>query len=265
MPILAYQRYAKCGVPVVFLHGLLGSQADWAGVLDELQKFPQIQSLVLDLPCHGNSLNIGCHNFADVRALLHQTLKHAIGEQPFFLVGYSLGGRLALDYCFNQPNPNLLGVILEGVNIGLQTEAERQSRLQNDEQWANRFRQDPIEAVLKAWYTQVVFADLTDNKRSELIKKRQNNQGKAVAAMLEATSLAKQEDFSHYFKQGNLLCPVQFIIGEQDKKFRLQAEQHRLPHSLIPNAGHNAHWENPTAFAKKLREITDGIITKILP
>lgn len=264
MKHLAYQWHAESGVPVVFLHGLLGSQADWADALNELQKYPLFQPLVIDLPYHGNSLNIPCRDFIEARTLLHHTLDHAVGKQPFFLVGYSLGGRLALDYSLNQPNPNLLCVILEGANIGLKTEAERQTRLQNDEYWANRFRQEPIDAVLNAWYAQAVFAELADNKRSELIKNRQNNEGKAVAAMLEATSLAKQEDFSHYFEQGNLPCQIQFIIGERDQKFRLQAEQYRLPHSLIPNAGHNTHWENPIAFAEKLREITNGIITKIL-
>ena len=66
--------------------------------------------------------------------------------------------------------------------------------------------------------------------------------------MLEATSLAKQPDFSLQLPRSN----IQFIIGEYDKKFRQMAEQHSLPMHLIPNAGHNAHLENPKAFVEVL-------------
>lgn len=252
MSILAYQRYAEGGVPVVFLHGLLGSKADWAGVFSELQKFPQIQPLALDLPCHGESRYITCNDFTEARHLIHQTLQQALGEQPFFLVGYSLGGRLALDYAFNQANPNLLGIIVEGANLGLKTENECQARWQNDQRWAARFRTEPLAKVLEAWYQQPVFADLTANKRSELVEKRQYNHGKAVAAMLEATSLAKQADFSATLQQQRLGKPVHFLIGERDHKFRQQAEQHHLSYRLISQAGHNAHWENPRGFTEAL-------------
>jgi len=102
--------------------------------------------------------------------------------------------------------------------------------------------------VLEAWYQQPVFSHLSADKRSDLIEKRQNNCGKAIAQMLEATSLAKQLDFSLQLPQSN----IQFIIGEYDKKFRQMAEQHSLPMHLIPNAGHNAHLENPKAFVEVL-------------
>ena len=134
-------------MPVVFLHGLLGSQGDWQGMLTLLQNFPQFRPLTIDLPFHGKSENIACQDFADLRAQLHQTLITLLGDTPFFLVGYSLGGRVALDYTFHAKNPHLLGTILEGTNIGLKTEAERRARWQNDQHWANRFRTEPITSI----------------------------------------------------------------------------------------------------------------------
>ena len=94
--MLAYQWHAETGQPMVFLHGLLGSQQDWQAVLTILQNFPQIRPLTIDLPLHGKSVQTHCHSFEQARALLHQTLSQLI-QEPFILVGYSLGGRLALD------------------------------------------------------------------------------------------------------------------------------------------------------------------------
>ena len=245
--MLAYQWHAETGQPMVFLHGLLGSQQDWQAVLTILQNFPQIRPLTIDLPLHGKSVQTPCHSFEHARALLHEILSQLI-QEPFILVGYSLGGRLALDYHLNQPNPYLQQSFLEGANIGLKTDAERNARQQNDAAWAQRFCNEPMPEVLEAWYQQPVFSHLSADKRSDLIGKRQKHCGKAIAQMLEATSLAKQPDFSLQLPQSN----IQFIIGEYDKKFRQMAEQHSLPMHLISNAGHNAHLENPKAFVEVL-------------
>lgn len=236
--------------PVVFLHGLLGSQEDWQGVLTLLQNFPQFRPLTIDLPFHGKSEHISCQDFVDLRNQLHQTLTTLVGNQSFFLVGYSLGGRVALDYTFHADNPNLLGTILEGANIGLKSDAEKHARWQNDQRWANRFRCEPTTQVLNDWYQQPVFAHLDAHKRSNLIAKRQHNQGSRIAQMLEATSLAKQQNYA------NLLCHCDknlcFFIGEQDQKFRQIAAENQLPYKLIPQAGHNTHQENPKGFVGEL-------------
>lgn len=237
---------------VVFLHGLLGDRSDWQALFAHLQKNTQIRPLAIDLPFHGESQQIACTGFASVRQLIHQTIQHHIGEQPFWLVGYSLGGRLALDYALNANNPNLQGAILEGANVGLESETERQARWQNDHRWAERFRHEPTAAVLKDWYQQPVFADLDDNKRSILIEKRQTNAGEHIAQMLEATSLAKQP-FFRIPPENDIV----FLIGERDSKFHQMAEKYQLNYQLIADAGHNVHRENAPAVAdflcKKIR------------
>lgn len=251
--MLAYQWQADSGMPVVFLHGLLGSCEDWKDVFDILQDFPQIRPLAIDLPFHNQSSDIVCRHFADVRQQLHQTLSCCLGSQPFYLVGYSLGGRIALDYISHIKNPSLRGVLLEGANIGLQSEYERQVRRQNDHRWATRFAQEPMVEVLQDWYQQPVFADLSELKRMELVQKRQNNDGKKIAAMLKATSLAEQD-----FLLSNTQQNVQFVIGENDAKFRHMVQQFQLKYHLIAGAGHNAHQANPNAFVHTLLEFIEG-------
>lgn len=248
--MLSSQWHAKTGLPIVFLHGLLGSQQDWQPVLDILQNFPKIRPLTIDLPFHGRSEHITCADFAELRMQLHTTLEKAIGSQLFYLVGYSLGGRAALDYSLNQDNPNLLGTVLEGANIGLSSEQERNARWQNDCRWAARFRQELLTNVLVDWYQQAVFSDLTFAERERYIQARLDNSGERIAQMLEATSLAKQPNYVEQVKQTDK--NILFFIGEKDKKFRQMAEQYQLPLQIILNSGHNTHRGNAGDFVEKL-------------
>lgn len=247
--MLAYQWQAESGIPVVFLHGLLGSTDDWQNVFQLLQNFPEIRPLAIDLPYHGRSANIQCNDFSTARQLLSQTLSTVIGSQPFYLVGYSLGGRIALDYLCNANNPNLKGVMLEGANVGLTSKAEQIARLENDTKWAKRFESETLKSVLNDWYQQPVFANLSESKRYEFVQKRQHNNGKNIAKMLLATSLAKQP-----LLIPTKSCHYRFIIGEKDQKFRKMAEYHQLNYRLIPNAGHNTHQANPKVFVENLIE-----------
>ena len=72
--------------------------------------------------------------------------------------------------------------------------------------------------------------------------------GPNIGRMLLATSLAKQPDFRE--KVRSSLLPFYFC-GERDQKFRQMAEDNQLDLTIIPDAGHNAHLENPIYFAKK--------------
>ena len=51
-----------------------------------------------------------------------------------------------------------------------------------------------LTRVLADWYRQGVFADLDDDARTRQAARRLGNDGKAVAAMLRATSLGRQPD-----------------------------------------------------------------------
>ncbi|STO71710.1 peptidase [Avibacterium paragallinarum] len=241
---------------LVFLHGLLGTKADWKNVIKNL---PHFTCTALDLPLHGENKGLRVTNFTETASVLSEQIQSAVGNQPYFLVGYSLGGRIALYYGLEAKvaKGNLQGLILEGANLGLCTEQERQQRWQNDCLWAERFAQQPPHQVLEDWYQQPVFAHLTAIQRQRLIQLRQSNCGENIAQMLKATSLAKQPDFRPKVRSNSL--PIFYLCGEKDNKFRRMAEENLLNYHLIPNAGHNAHLENPQAFAEKLVLLMNSI------
>lgn len=234
---------------LVFLHGLLGTQADWQHII---QKLPHFSCLALDLPFHGSAKHQCVSDFEQTAQYIAAQIKLNIGEQPYVLVGYSLGGRIALYYALQAQVDKswLRGLIIESANLGLERETEKHSRWQNDLAWAMRFANETPEQVLEDWYKQPVFAHLTTVERQALILKRKANCGVNIAKMLQATSLAKQPNFSEKVRLSSL--PFFYFCGERDRKFQAIARQHQLNLILIPNAGHNAHLENPKYFSKKL-------------
>ncbi|MGV6987625.1 2-succinyl-6-hydroxy-2,4-cyclohexadiene-1-carboxylate synthase [Testudinibacter sp. P80/BLE/0925] len=238
---------------LVFLHGLLGDRHDWHAVIERL---PHFRCVSLDLPLHGAEKQTNVAGFQQTCAYLAQKIQSAVGNEPYWLVGYSLGGRLALYYALhcalqaNRQRGNLQGVIVEGANLGLNSEAELQARWLSDQAWAQRFATESPSAVLNAWYQQAVFSHLNAAQRQALIEKRAPNCGDNIAKMLLATSLAKQPNLTAKVRSSRL--PIHFFCGERDQKFRTQAEHNQLDLTLIKQAGHNAHLENPDDFAAKL-------------
>lgn len=149
----------KSGYPwLVFLHGFSGDCREWQTVGASLHDYPR---LYLDLPGHGGSADTGVTGFAEVSELLTHTLI-SYNILNYWLVGYSLGGRIAMFHACQHP-AGLDGVIVEGGHPGLQDVEARQARLTSDRRWASRFRSEPLEAVFADWYQQPVFTSLRMN------------------------------------------------------------------------------------------------------
>lgn len=199
--------------------------------------------LYLDLPGHGGSADIAVDGFTGVSELLQATL-NSYNILDYWLVGYSLGGRVAMNFAC-QPRAGLRGLIVEGGHPGLQDEASRQARLINDSAWAERFRREPLAQVFADWYQQPVFASLDAAQRASLVALRRRNNGATLAAMLEATSLARQADLRPSLQARDF--PFHYLCGERDAKFRAIAQALAADIHIIHHAGHNAHRDNPAA------------------
>lgn len=239
----------EAGKPwLVFVHGFSGSGEEWRLVGEQLAPFP---CLYLDLPGHGGSSAVAATSFTQVDAALSRSLI-SYNILNYWLVGYSLGGRVAMHFACQRP-PGLQGLVVEGGHPGLTDDQARQARWQSDTRWAQRFRSQPLLEVFNDWYQQPVFASLSPARRRALARARSRNDGQALAAMLEATSLAIQPDLRGTLRE--LAAPFHYLSGEYDRKFRaLAAETSAVPH-LIVGAGHNAHREQPDAVARCLAQI----------
>ncbi|MEB7277009.1 2-succinyl-6-hydroxy-2,4-cyclohexadiene-1-carboxylate synthase [Enterobacter asburiae] len=249
MILSGVQQAGKPGYPwLVFLHGFSGDRREWQRVGEGLSDYPR---LYLDLPGHGGSRILGVTGFDEMSTLLTRTLL-SYNILKFWLIGYSLGGRIAMFHACQQPK-GLLGVIVEGGHPGLQEADARNARLASDRRWATRFRTEPLEKVFADWYQQPVFASLTDAQREALITLRSQNNGATLAMMLEATSLAAQPDLRAALSARDF--SFDYLYGERDEKFAVLAAEVNAVRHAIPDAGHNAHRENPDAVIASLAQI----------
>ncbi|EFQ4639501.1 alpha/beta fold hydrolase, partial [Salmonella enterica] len=157
MMLHAQHMPGQPGTPsLVFLHGFSGDCREWQPVGEQ---FHGCSRLYIDLPGHGGSAAIPVGGFADVIRLLRATLI-SYNILKFWLVGYSLGGRVAM-MAACQGIPGLCGLVVEGGHPGLQNEQARAERRLSDGRWAERFRHEPLTEVFHDWYQQPVFASLT--------------------------------------------------------------------------------------------------------
>ncbi len=86
--------------PVILLHGAGSSLMGWPA---NLRRLPGQRIFALDLPGHGHSLQPACRSMGCLVRRLHQF----VTEMDFYhviLVGYSLGGALALSYASAYPD-----------------------------------------------------------------------------------------------------------------------------------------------------------------
>lgn len=240
---------AVAGRPwLIWLHGFLGCLEEWQPVAAGMTDYSH---LFIDLPGHGKSSALQARHFQQVNDLLADTLI-SYNILNYWLVGYSLGGRIAMHFACQKP-AGLQGLIVEGSHPGLPHPEERQARFVADCCWAQRLRQAPLAEVLKEWYRQPVFASLDEPQRAALITLRSRNDQHALAAMLEATSLGRQPNLRAPLAQ--LCLPFHYLYGEKDKKFAALAAELTATRHPIAAAGHNAHRENPQAAARCITAI----------
>lgn len=232
---------------LVFLHGFSGDCHEWLKVG---QAFGAYSRLYIDLPGHGGSANIAANSLAEVGHLVEKTL-NSYNILKYWLVGYSLGGRVAM-YFACQPREGLCGLVVEGGHPGLTDENQRLLRRHGDAAWAERFRREPLTQVFADWYQQPVFASLDAAQRAALIALRSRNNGGALAAMLQASSLAEQPDLREPLRAREF--PFHYLCGERDGKFRAIADELSATTHVINHAGHNAHRENPDAVVACLAQ-----------
>lgn len=121
MILHAQAKHGKPGLPwLVFLHGFSGDCHEWQEVGEA---FADYSRLYVDLPGHGGSAAISVDGFDDVTDLLRKTLV-SYNILNFWLMGYSLGGRVAM-MAACQGLAGLCGVIVEGGHPGLQNAEQR--------------------------------------------------------------------------------------------------------------------------------------------
>ncbi|MBE2315030.1 2-succinyl-6-hydroxy-2,4-cyclohexadiene-1-carboxylate synthase [Solirubrobacter sp. CPCC 204708] len=231
--------------PLVLLHGFTQTRQSWRRTATQLTS--RYRVLTPDLPGHGQA----AHRTPSCDAVTAY-LRALTPSTPFTLVGYSMGGRIALHAAFQL---DLDRLVLIGASPGIADPAEHEQRRRADEALAAKIEEIGVEAFAREWGNLPLFAGQPERVRAAAYADRLRNTPHGLAQALRGLGTGTMEPLWDRLPQ--LQTPVTLITGERDEKFRALAEDmaRRLPnaeHVTIPNTGHAPQLEDPAAVAHQL-------------
>ena len=242
--MLSYEQTGFTNNPcLVFLHGFLGCKEDWRGIISQLEG--SYHCLSFDLPAHGKSAFT-----LEIDDSIVSSIQELSVQRPV-LIGYSMGGRIALSLCDKHPK-FFSGLVALSAHTGLKNNKQKELRVRSEQEWIHLLLHSSSENFLQKWYEQSVFSSLMHKPHlyDALIQKRRVSNPEELALILQSSSLAKQKVFRKFF------IPSYFLCGEEDGKY---AELYStLPKTIkmdaISNCGHVLHLENPSICAEKIKQ-----------
>ena len=263
--VVQYGDRKTARATLVLLHGFTGSAIGWGHIITDLAA-RNLSIIALDMLGHGQSdAPVDAERYSiehcqeDILVVL-QALGVECGDA--ILLGYSMGGRIALYSAFSGYFRSL---ILESASPGLMTATERQQRIVSDEALAKRVEQDGVATFVDYWEAIPLFAsqqNLPVEQREELHAQRLNNRAPGLANSLRGIGTGAQPEL--YTRLSALNMPVLLLAGELDNKFCAIAQQmaSQLPQArlqIIANAGHTIHLEQPEAFVTAVSEFCNNV------
>ena len=236
------------------IHGNLQTPSVWEPFEGEFQ----VRGRAFSMECENlyESTHLG---FNEWNNEFCDKVENECSDEKPFLLGYSLGGRLALHACLARSDL-WSGVIIVSADPGLSSPEDKELQLRKDRQWAERFRSECLEGLLEEWDALPVFCgmpntaprnwnDLNPDKFSDLFDVF--SKGRQRDLLPELRKLKKP--------------PLLFISGQRDEKYtqvgrELSKACPMVEHQIIPKAGHRVPWENPESFVEMVWEFMGSVL-----
>jgi 2-succinyl-6-hydroxy-2,4-cyclohexadiene-1-carboxylate synthase len=178
------------------------------------------------------------------------------------LVGYSLGGRLALRAAIRSPE-SFAGIVLVGATAGIEEGPMRVQRAEADEKLASWIEAMPIEDTVSLWERQPLFADQSDSLVEAQRPGRLSHDPRALALLLRTAGQGVLEPVWHELSR--LELPLLAIAGARDEGYTAAAKRmaQLAPNAraaIVEDAGHAAHLQQPEKVAEAITDLLDGAV-----
>jgi 2-succinyl-6-hydroxy-2,4-cyclohexadiene-1-carboxylate synthase len=223
-----------------FVHGFTQTGKSW---VTAAQAIGDSTNTFVDAPDHGESQGI---------SLTLEETGDELADIAFgkVLVGYSMGARMSLHAVLQHPFA-MTGLVLVSGTPGIEVDSERAAREQADEELASRIESIGTSAFIQEWIRQPLFAK--SKFSNEEIQDRSRNTPASLATSLRKCGTGQQDSLWSQLQEINI--PVLLICGARDEKFTEIAQRmnQAIPRStlrVLDKAGHNAHLDQPEAFAQ---------------
>lgn len=248
---------------LVFLHGFLGRGADWESIAAGLAD--RYCCVLPDLPGHGANTSLPVDTTLGYESMSRglSDMLASLGPEPVGLVGYSLGGRIALYSALRYPRL-ARALVLESANPGIAEPEARRQRLAADGRQAERIRAEGLRGFVKGWYDQALFQSLRERPAllEELRRAKLENDPTWMEKVLCELSPGCQPYLGERWQE--LHIPVLLLSGALDEKYSALARAAAssnpgLQARIVPRAGHIIHAERPARFGQILGAFLDSL------
>jgi 2-succinyl-6-hydroxy-2,4-cyclohexadiene-1-carboxylate synthase len=244
----------------VLLHGFTGSPNAFRAVASELVA-AKIQVEAPALLGHGAEDDAGIDGFeAEVDRIAGRI--RALGVAAH-LVGYSLGGRIAIGLLVRHPRL-FTGATLVSAQPGLSTARDRIEREVADARWCELLEQQGLAAFVDAWEKLPLFATQASLPREALDSQRRERLSHDPAGLVRSLRMCGLGKMPSYWTAlSGVQVPTTLLVGEHDPKFsainlRMQELLPKSVVSRVPGAGHNVLLERPGAICEAVAQAFTG-------
>jgi len=257
------------GPVVLFIHGILGSQRQWAHLVDTMDDTHRV--LVPDLFGHGESAKpLGDYSLSAHAAAMRDLLDH-LGIERVTLVGHSLGGGIAMQFYYLFPERVDRLVLVASGGLGREVNVVlRAATLPGAAQVLSVLASAPVLSRVDAlgrgaskigWRPS---ADLSEMWHGFSSLGNLESRRAFLATTRAVIDIGGQSISAHDHLQGAPPIPTLIVWGSKDRMIPAShalSVQRALPDcrvELFEGAGHFPHLDDPDRFASALRDFIAG-------
>ena len=264
------------GPVVLFIHGILGSQRQWARLVDEVDDYHRV--VVPDLFGHGESDKpLGDYSLSAHAATMRDLLDH-LGIERVTLVGHSLGGGIAMQFFYLFPERVERLVLVSSGGLGREVNLVlRSATLPGAAQVLSVLASAPVVSQVEAlahgasklgWRPG---SDLSAIWRGFSSLGDRGSRSAFLATTRAVIDIGGQTISAHDHLEGALPIPTLIVWGSKDRMIPLAhalSVQSALPDchvEVFDGAGHFPHLDDPNRFARVLRDFVAAGTTQPTP
>lgn len=250
------------GRPVVLLHGWLGTHRDFLPMLEsDAFALGDRPVLAVDLPAHGESEDFDAEwsfdDAAEAVLLAVSEVCDPTDGQAIDLVGYSMGGRLAL-YIAATRGHRVHRLVLIGAHPGLEHPQDQRDRREVDSDRAVALVDQPTE-FLKEWAKLDLFGPATSDGWKAVRERRADKADDRAfgwSRALVSLSLGRQPVL--WMAPLAAEIPTLYVVGSRDEKYAELAQTLKqlngelVDVALVVNAHHAPHLDRPATVARRV-------------
>ncbi|WP_174734909.1 2-succinyl-6-hydroxy-2,4-cyclohexadiene-1-carboxylate synthase [Mesobacillus harenae] len=247
------------GFPLLCLHGFTGSASTWKPFCEKWGKHSML--LMPDIIGHGHTDSpddVSYYGIDQSADCLNQILEMS-GIEKADVLGYSMGGRLAITFAVKYPE-KVRKLVLESTTPGIRSLEERKSRRRQDETLAFKIMEQGIENFIDYWEQIPLFSsqrNLPEKMRESIRELRLKNNATGLANSLRGMGTGTQPSWWEELRHFNF--ETLLITGLLDQKFSKIAKEMKknvpkCQHIQIPGCGHAIHVEEPEKFGTIVSE-----------